>query len=165
MEKRNRYYNYGSTAPSPSVHPDRRKEIEEKKKIQKERLRRRQLEIKEENRKKKKTMAFIGIVALFAFLTLNRSSELFTYQKQYNDLKVETREMEKEIAAAEAVILSSSGIDRIAEKAEALGMEKRTKENVIYVNLSRDNFSQEEPTIKTSQESTLQKLAKKLGLS
>ncbi|MBC2703041.1 hypothetical protein [Desulfobacula sp.] len=76
-----------------------------------------------------------------------------------------SRELEKEIAAAEAVILSSSGIDRISEKAEALGMEKRTEENVIYVNLNRDNFSQEEPTLETSQESALQKLTKKLGLS
>lgn len=137
---------YGNTAVQPArnpVSPKVNPKTEEDRKFERLQRENKNKQTQYKNHQKIKILSSIGVVAVVAFSFIFRTGELFRYQKQYNDLVSEERQMVLDIEGYRAKIIKSTNIETIMVKASELGMDTPSKDNTYYVDLSINHFSEE----------------------
>lgn len=142
LRKDNYSYNtYGNTVLQPDITVKTKEQIRREKEERERRKRERQAQIKQSNKKKIRVMSIIGVATFLFSFSLFRSSTLFSYQKEYNDLKTETRALNQEIEGYKAQIIKGSSIGELTEKASEIGMVSMSDENTLYIDFSKNHFT------------------------
>lgn len=144
---RDMYRTQGNTVLQPQYDPQikTKEQILEDKRLKEQIRKTKQSEINERNKKKIQTMAKIAVVSVMLFSTTARASQLYSYQKDYTNLQKEARIMDLENEANSALIITNSGIGNVAVKAKELGMVEQNDENTFYVDMTKNNFSEDAP--------------------
>lgn len=134
---------YIHAVPNPSVEREqKRRENEEKRKLQKSREQY-QKKTAARNNSMKKTVArsILFMAVLFAFV-LYRSSMVYNLQNQYVGIQNQIRETEKLNEDLKSKIIKASSIKEVAEKSKELELQTVNKEDYIEVDLSVNHFSE-----------------------
>ncbi|GLC32387.1 cell division protein FtsL [Clostridium omnivorum] len=158
-DDKNRYIN-GNTVLVPDYTPERKKDKEEYEKLKKAREER--LNQKKAKSLKDKKNTLICIVASFAvcLLLISRYTTMYSMEKELSKVKVEINTVNVENESLNLALLKESNLQHIEEVAtNKLHMMKVDKNNVIYADLSKDNFGKtanEEK--KTAQENIIEKI-------
>jgi cell division protein FtsL len=158
-DDKNRYIN-GSTVLIPDYTPERKKDKEKYEKLKKAREERESQ--KKAIRLKGKKNTLICIVASFAvcLLLICRYATMYSMQKELTKLKTEITTVSVENESLNVILLKENNLQHIEEIAtNKLHMIKADKNNVIYANLSKENFGKtanEEK--KTTQENIIAKI-------
>lgn len=139
---------YMSTAPNPEIIIEKRRaQEEETRRLEKSRLEFTKKNAVRNNKRKMSAALTILFVATGLFLTIFRSGMIYNMQNEYVQLQNETRTTLKNNEALQADIIKASSIGEIAEKSLELELVSVDKEIIIAVDLSKNNFTEDEPVV------------------
>ena len=141
---------YMNTAPNPEiVREKRRAQEEETRRLEKSRLEFTKKNAVRNNKRKMSAALTILFVATGLFFTIFRSCMIYNMQNEYVQLQNETRITLKNNEALQADIIKASSIGEIAEKSLELELVSVDKESIIAVDLSKNNFTEDETVVES----------------
>ncbi len=141
---------YMNTAPNPEiVREKRRAQEEETRRLEKSRLEFTKKNAVRNNKRKMSAALTILFVATGLFFTIFRSGMIYNMQNEYVQLQNETRITLKNNEALQADIIKASSIGEIAEKSLELELVSVDKESTIAVDLSKNNFAEDETVVES----------------
>lgn len=137
---------YFSTAPNPDVSREQRRlQEEEARKLEKSRQEFQRRNAARNNKLKMSAVFTIFFVAFSLFVTIFRSGIIYNKQNDYVRMQNETRITVKNNEALKAELIKASSIGDIAEKSAVLALVESDRESYLEIDLSRNNFLEEEP--------------------
>ena len=142
--KKNKYKGKKSTA--------RKLETKEKK-ISKKKL-------QEERKRHRKIVTYVIFVFAILFAISYRNAQIDESFEKVQDYKKELSAIEKENSQLELAIESSLNLSNIEQQAkELLGMQKLTNQQIVYVNLDKDDYIEAAPeSVKIEEETWINKV-------
>lgn len=139
---------YMNTAPSPEIIIEKRRaQEEERRKLERSRQEFAKKNAVRNNKRKMSAALTIFFIATGLFFTIFRSGMIYNMQNEYVQLQNETRTTLKNNEALQAEMIKASSIGEIAEKSLELELVSVDNENLIAVDLSKNNFAEEEMVV------------------
>jgi cell division protein FtsL len=139
---------YLNTAPNPEIiREKRRAQEDETRRLEKSRHEFTKKNAVRNNKRKMSAALTILFIATGLFLTIFRSGVIYNMQNEYVQLQNETRTTMKNNEALQAEIIKASSIGEIAEKSLELELVSVDKESTLVVDLSKNNFSEDEAVV------------------
>lgn len=89
----------------------------------------------------------IFFMASSLFVTIYRSGIIYNMQNEYVRMQNDTRATYKNNEALKAELIKASSIGDIAEKSIALELVESDREKSLEIDLSKNNFLEEEPVV------------------
>ena len=141
----NRVQYYPGVEKSPEIHQEElRKQREESKRLEKSKQEFNRRNALRNNRMKMSVVLTIFFIAAVSLVTIYRSSVIYSLQNQYVTLQSETKSLGKGNEALKAELIMASSISEIMKKSEVLALVEPAKDSYLMVDLSRNNFTEEE---------------------
>lgn len=133
---------YIHAVPNPSVEREqKRREVEEKRKLQRSKEQYRKKTAVQNNAMKKSVGRSIFFMAVLLAFVLFRSSMVYDLQNQYVGMQNQIRETEKLNEDLRSKIIKASSIKELAEKSKKMELQTVNREDYIEVDLSVNHFS------------------------
>lgn len=133
---------YIHAVPNPSVEREqKRREVEEKRKLQRSKEQYRKKTAVQNNAMKKSVGRSIFFMAVLLAFVLFRSSMVYDLQNQYVGMQNQIRETEKLNEDLRSKIIKASSIKELAEKSKEMELQTVNREDYIEVDLSVNHFS------------------------
>lgn len=120
---------------------------EEQKKLERSRQELNRRNALRNNRMKMSVVMTIFFIAAVSFVTIYRSSVIYSLQNQYVTMQKDTRTLGKANEALKAELIKASSINAIVEKSESLALVEPAKDSYLMVDLSKNNFKEDEPVV------------------
>lgn len=134
---------YIHAVPNPSVEREqKRREVEEKRKLQRSREQYQKKTAVRNNAMKRSVGRSIFFMAVLLAFVLFRSSMVYNLQNQYVGMQNQIRETEKMNEDLRSKIIKASSINEIAEKSKELDLQTVNREDYIEVDFSMNHFSE-----------------------
>ena len=160
-------YDYikGNAALQPTRKVNER-EDKERLKRKKERKNKKLAENRKYNRRALTQIALL--IFVMGTITIFRESQLFSMQKQIDNITSETKSVNDENEALNINLLKSSSIKSVRESAEKMGMINSTKDNTVSLDLSQNYFQslddKDAASDKASQKGIINRVMDALGI-
>jgi cell division protein FtsL len=139
---------YLSTAPNPEVSREQRRlQEEESRKLEKSRHEFQRRNAARNNQLRMSAVITIFFMASSLFVTIYRSGIIYNMQNEYVRMQNDTRATYKNNEALKAELIKASSIGDIAEKSIALELVESDREKSLVIDLSKNNFLEEEPVV------------------
>lgn len=120
---------------------------EEQKKLERSRQELNRRNALRNNRMKMSVVMTIFFIAAVSFVTIYRSSVIYSLQNQYVTMQKDTRTLGKANEALKAELIKASSINTIVEKSQSLALVEPAKDSYLMVDLSKNNFKEDEPVV------------------
>ena len=120
---------------------------EEQKKLERSRQELNRRNALRNNRMKMSVVMTIFFIAAVSFVTIYRSSVIYSLQNEYVTMQKDTRTLGKANEALKAELIKASSINAIVEKSESLALVEPAKDSYLMVDLSKNNFKEDEPVV------------------
>lgn len=137
MDNKNNYIN-GNTVLVPEHNPEKKEKYEKLKKAKQERqqyLRQKRLQ------SKKKAMVVIALTFAMGVLLIARYSAMYNMQKNLTKIKTDISSLKVENESLKVSLLKADNLETIEDIAKnKLHMRSPEKNQVIYTDLTQDNF-------------------------
>ncbi|MGB4590158.1 MAG: hypothetical protein WBI17_13160 [Clostridiaceae bacterium] len=118
---------------------------EQSKKLEKSRQELNRRNALRNNQMKMSVVMTIFFIASVLFVTIYRTSVIYSLQNDYVSMQKDTNTLGKANEALKAELIKASSINAIVEKSEELALVEPAKDSFLMVDLSRNNFKDDEP--------------------
>ena len=144
----NRVQYYPGAERNPKIDQEElNRQREESKKLEKSRNELNRRNALRNNRMKMSVVMTIFFIAAVSFVTIYRTSVIYSLQNEYVTMQKDTKSLGKTNEALKAELIKASSINAIVEKSKELALVEPAKDSFLMVDLSKDNFKEDGPVV------------------